>query len=174
MDEIKNRFVVTVDEKEYDLFLSPLEEYGKYLIEFNGSKFTIMADELTDKKFLFKIDNMSSEVDIVRKGDRLEVFLEGKEMNAVVEPYYLAELKKRAGVTAGGPSDMTIKAPMPGLVLGSEVKPGDTVKKGMTLCIIEAMKMENLIKSPFDGVVKEVFVEAGQAVDKNEKLLELE
>jgi biotin carboxyl carrier protein len=174
MEEIKNRYVVTVEGKEYDIYLSPLEQYGRFLIEFNGRKFTITADELTDRKFLFKIDNMSSEVDIDRKNDHLEVFLEGKEMSTVVEPFYLAELRKKAGASVGGPSEMIITAPMPGLVLNAEVKPGDVVEKGQTLVIIEAMKMENLIKSPYEGTVKKIFVDSGQAVDKNEKLVELE
>jgi biotin carboxyl carrier protein len=44
----------------------------------------------------------------------------------------------------------------------------------MTLVVIEAMKMENLIKAPAAGRIREVFVEAGQAVDKNDKLIEME
>ena len=63
---------------------------------------------------------------------------------------------------------------MPGLVLTSEVKPGEKVEKGKTLIIIEAMKMENMIRAPFPGTVKEIFVDAGQAVEKNDKLMELE
>ena len=101
------------------------------------------------------------------------IFLEGKEMTAKVEPYYLAELRKKAGVGAGDDSGIVI-APMPGLVLQTEVNPGDTVKKGQTLVIIEAMKMENMIKSPHDGKIKDVHVSAGQAVDKNDKLVEFE
>lgn len=173
MEEIKNRYVVTVDDKEYDINLSPLDELGKYLIEFKGKKYTITADVLADKKFLFKIDNMSSEVDITRKDDHLEVFLEGKEMVTRVEPYYLAELRRKTA-TGTGAEEMIVKAPMPGLVLQSEVAAGDIVKKGQTLVIIEAMKMENMIKSPHDGQIKEVFVSSGQAVDKDEKLVEFE
>jgi biotin carboxyl carrier protein len=171
MEKAKNRYVVTVDDKEYDILLSPLEEYGRYLIEFNGNKFTVTADELTDKKFLFKIDNMSSEVDIVRKNDNLEVFIEGKEMNVRVEPFYLAELRRKAGGAVGDDIKI-IRAPMPGLVLKAEVEKDSTVAKGQTLVIIEAMKMENMIKSPHDGIIKEVFVTDGQAVDKNEPLVE--
>jgi len=173
MEEMKSRYIVTVDGKEFDLFLSPHKEPGKYQIEHDGKQYKIVADALTDKKFLFKIDNMSSEVDISRKGDDLEVFLEGKEMTSRVEPYYLAELRKKAGGGAGDDTSVVI-APMPGLVLQSEVKPGDSVKKGETLVIIEAMKMENIIKSPQNGIIKEVSVSAGQAVDKNDKLVEFE
>lgn len=60
-----------------------------------------------------------------------------------------------------------VKAPMPGLVLDIKVNPGDAVKKGDTLLILEAMKMENAIKSPIDAVIKSVEVSPKQAVDKN-------
>jgi biotin carboxyl carrier protein len=60
-----------------------------------------------------------------------------------------------------------VKSPMPGLVLKVLVKAGDVIKKGDPLLILEAMKMENVIKSPTDGPVKEVKVSEKQAVEKN-------
>lgn len=67
-----------------------------------------------------------------------------------------------------------IKAPMPGLVLRFEKKVGDEVKKGESVLILEAMKMENILKSPGDGKIKKFVVEQGQAVEKNQILVELE
>jgi len=64
-----------------------------------------------------------------------------------------------------------VKAPMPGLVLDIKVNIGDSVKKGDTLLILEAMKMENAIKSPIDAVIKSIEVTAQQAVDKNAVLV---
>ena len=68
----------------------------------------------------------------------------------------------------------SIKAPMPGLIINVSVNPGDEVKKGDTLLILEAMKMENVIKSPRDGKVKKVNVSLRNAVEKNQVLLEFE
>jgi len=68
----------------------------------------------------------------------------------------------------------TIQAPMPGIILDVRVSKGDSVKKGGTLLILEAMKMENVIVSPKDGVVKKVLASTGQTVDKNKLLIELE
>jgi biotin carboxyl carrier protein len=172
MAELKDRYIVTVDDEEYDINLVRNEQ--GYVAEYNGQKFHVAVDQLDAKKFLFKIDEKSSEVDITSKNGLLDIFLDGQVMKARVEPYELAELRKRAGTALEGPGDMTIRAPMPGLVLKAEAKPGDQIKKGAALVIIEAMKMENIIKSPFDGKVKEVHVAAGQAVDKNDKLIELE
>jgi biotin carboxyl carrier protein len=61
---------------------------------------------------------------------------------------------------------------MPGLILDLKVAPGDVVKKGDVVLILEAMKMENSIKSPGDGVVKEVKVSLKQSVEKNQVLIQ--
>ncbi len=65
-----------------------------------------------------------------------------------------------------------IKAPMPGLVLNILVGEGTDVKKGDALLVLEAMKMENILKSPADGFVKKVSVKKGMAVEKNQVLIE--
>jgi len=65
-----------------------------------------------------------------------------------------------------------IKAPMPGMVLNILVGEGTDVKKGDALLVLEAMKMENILKSPADGIVKKVSVKKGMAVEKNQILIE--
>ena len=64
-----------------------------------------------------------------------------------------------------------LKAPMPGLVLEIAVKVGQEVAKGDTLLILEAMKMENVIKSPTDGVIKSIAVNKADTVEKNQLIL---
>jgi biotin carboxyl carrier protein len=64
-----------------------------------------------------------------------------------------------------------IKAPMPGLVLRIPINEGDSVSKGEGLLVLEAMKMENIIKSPGDVVVSKILVKPGQAVEKNQLLV---
>jgi biotin carboxyl carrier protein len=82
-------------------------------------------------------------------------------------------LLEQMGMNAGGSGTLkNIKAPMPGLILDLKVKPGDEVKKGDVVLILEAMKMENIIKSPGDGVVKEVKVFLKQSVEKNQVLIQ--
>jgi biotin carboxyl carrier protein len=57
------------------------------------------------------------------------------------------------------------------LILDIKVTPGDVVKKGDVVIILEAMKMENSIKSPGDGVVKDIKVVLKQSVEKNQVLI---
>lgn len=67
-----------------------------------------------------------------------------------------------------------IKAPMPGLVLDIFVKPGDQVEENQNILSLEAMKMENILKSHGSGVIKEIIVAKGEAVDKNQTLVVFE
>ncbi len=64
-----------------------------------------------------------------------------------------------------------LKAPMPGLIMEILVKEGDVVKKGDNLLILEAMKMENIIKSAGEGTIKAVRVQKGERVEKNQLLI---
>ncbi|MGL4867556.1 MAG: biotin/lipoyl-containing protein [Cetobacterium sp.] len=58
-----------------------------------------------------------------------------------------------------------IESPMQGLVVSLDVKMGDKIKKGDTLLVLEAMKMENPIVSPVDGVIKSIYVKKGDTID---------
>ena len=60
---------------------------------------------------------------------------------------------------------------MPGLVLKVLVNEGQEFKKGDNLLVLEAMKMENILKAPVDGTVKGIKIKAGDKVEKNEVLL---
>jgi biotin carboxyl carrier protein len=67
-----------------------------------------------------------------------------------------------------------IKSPMPGLVLKVLVAPGQAIRKGDPVLVLEAMKMENVFKSATDAVVKAIKVTPGTAVEKGEVLIVLE
>ncbi len=68
----------------------------------------------------------------------------------------------------------TLTAPMPGRIAKVRVKVGDAVREGQALLAVEAMKMENELRSPKDGTVVEVLVTEGQAVEGNAKLCVVE
>jgi pyruvate carboxylase len=63
---------------------------------------------------------------------------------------------------------------MPGRVIAIMVRPGDRVKAGQEVCVVEAMKMEQSIWAPRDGVVKAVHVQPMDSVGSNDPLVELE
>ncbi len=72
------------------------------------------------------------------------------------------------------PNAKKIRSFMPGTIRGVFCEPGQDVEPETKLCILEAMKMKNVILPPFKGKIKEVFVKSGQLVPKNHVLIELE
>ena len=78
-----------------------------------------------------------------------------------------------ASAPAAAAGSVSVKAPMQGNIMKVNVKPGDTVKKGQVLMVLEAMKMENDIPCPEDGVVASVLVSSGATVKTDDVLLTL-
>jgi hypothetical protein len=89
-----------------------------------------------------------------------------------------SEARHRAGrirsAASGGGRTRDVRAPMPGLIVAVEVEEGDRVETGAGLVVIEAMKMENEIVAPASGIVCEVGVRAGQAVEKDVLICRIE
>ena len=112
----------------------------------------VVSIDKTAKRFTIKINGKSYTVDLKEKFDLL---LEKLGMN---------------NVAAGKLNH--IKAPMPGLIIELKVKVGDVVKLGDQLLILEAMKMENILKSQGEGTVKSVKVKKGDTVEKGQVLVE--
>jgi len=124
-----------------------LKDYKGFFIE-------IIAIDKINKQVQLKINGKTTTVNVK---DALDVLLDKMGMSAVDD-------SKAAD----------IKAPMPGLVIAIKVAKGDVIEKGSPLIILEAMKMENIIKSTGEGIIKKISVKAGQAVEKNELLIEVE
>ena len=88
-----------------------------------------------------------------------------------VEKAPAAPVSAPAPVASTPSEGKAVPAPMQGTILDLKVKVGDAVKAGDTLLILEAMKLENEIKSPTDGKVLSIAVSKGQSVSMNETLL---
>jgi biotin carboxyl carrier protein len=101
----------------------------------------------------------------------LTVKLNNKLASVVIKDRFDLLLEK-LGMSATSANPIgNIKAPMPGLILEINVKAGDIIKKGDPVLILEAMKMENVLKSSGDGEIKEVLVDPGSSVEKNQVLI---
>lgn len=92
------------------------------------------------------------------------------ERDALIARYF-----SKIGSSGGGAgkAHLVIKAPMPGLVKSIFVKVGDEVTKTSQVLILEAMKMENSIQAPGNGIVTAIKTEIGKNVEKNQILIEL-
>ncbi len=168
------RYLVTIDGHEYDIEMEYRAE--GYDVRLNGKPRKVLQYKLGESRSLLLVDGQSHEVDV--RGGCLDspklIFMQGQEIPGQIEDYNLAQLRKTAGMTTTAAIDRTVTAPMPGLVVEVKVAKGDAVTKGQPLLVIEAMKMENIIKSQGEGTVKDIYVEAGKSVEKADRMLEFE
>jgi biotin carboxyl carrier protein len=100
--------------------------------------------------------------------------LSGRHLRAEVLDERTRAIQEMTGGSqeSGGPRALV--APMPGLVVKVEVEPGDEVFPGQSLVTVEAMKMENELRSEHPGTVSRVAISPGDAVDKDQILVEFE
>lgn len=100
--------------------------------------------------------------------------LSGRHLRTQVVDERTRTIREMAATKEGPKGPKALKAPMPGLVIKIEAQLGDDVRKGQGLVIVEAMKMENELKCEGDGRVSQILVEVGQAVEKDQVLVEFE
>ncbi len=110
-------------------------------------------------------------VELIKEEKKAIIKINGNIYTLNVEDQYDQLLKQLGMDNLAVNKILQVKAPMPGLVLSVLVAEGDEVKKGDSLLVLEAMKMENMIKSPTDGIIKKIEVKPGNTVEKNELLI---
>jgi pyruvate carboxylase subunit B len=103
-----------------------------------------------------------------------ELHVRGRRLAAEVVDERTRKVREMTGAAAKSTGPRPLRAPMPGLVVKVEVQVGDDVQPGQGLVIVEAMKMENELRAESSGRVSMVRVEPGQAVEKDQILIELE
>jgi biotin carboxyl carrier protein len=144
------------------------------------------------KRYQITINARTFDVEMLSdpQQDRVEVAVDGQpltvEVKLIPPAEQVAGLKAdaqsaqvRAAATpdlsAGiAPSGKTVRSPLPGVVKSIAVRPGEQVSKGDKLLVIEAMKMNNLIRASRQGVVGAIHVAEGRQVAYGELLLEYE
>ncbi len=156
-----NEYNVLVNDDVFDLNVNDLESLD-IINNQNGSIHCL-------------VDNIKYEIETVhfdREGKKMALKINGNHYDIQIKDQFDLLIDKMGLVSSDVVDIKDVNAPMPGLVLGIQIKAGDQVKKGDTLLVLEAMKMENMIKSPIDGVIKTLSVVSGDAVDKGQILVE--
>ncbi len=133
-------------------------------IRFSSSAFSSVID--------FYADGIEVTAQLSRTGARYEVFHSGASVDALVlEPYSAALYHLMPRKVAPDLSHLTL-SPMPGLLVSVAVTEGTEVKAGDELAVIEAMKMENVIRAERDGTVLCVHAEPGEALEVDQQIIE--
>ncbi|MEM6626961.1 MAG: biotin/lipoyl-containing protein, partial [Pseudomonadota bacterium] len=113
----------------------------------------------------------------LRIADKTEGYLvRYRGVSAIVNVFTprAAELHARLPEKEAPDTSKMVLSPMPGLVVSMDVEMGQSVKSGEAVCIVEAMKMQNIIRASADGVVKTINAGAGDSVAADEVLVEFE
>ncbi|NVJ45582.1 MAG: acetyl-CoA carboxylase biotin carboxyl carrier protein subunit [Cytophagia bacterium] len=132
------------------------------LTEIGNKRYLVSKDHKTFKCELLKLDQAGKTIEIKINKNIYTISLKDK-MDILLE---------KMGIDMAVASAVNdLKAPMPGLVLDIPVQVGQEVQKGDQLIILEAMKMENVLKAVGDGVVKNIEVSKGNSVEKNQVLI---
>ena len=147
-----------------------------FVIEDN-SLFSVGAiDSIEIKDGIFHIikENKSYNAEVLKANKEKKTFVirvNGNKYTVQIKDKY-DSLLKELGIE-GGSSAMVkeMKAPMPGLVVDVRVQEGSEVKKGDALVVLQAMKMENIIKSPTEGNIRKVHIKKGDAIEKNQLMI---
>lgn len=153
-------------------------------IKINGTNFEGTLNEkavagsfikINDYQFHLIYNNASFNVDVVKLNPEekaLVIKVNSVKFNLQLKDKY-DELLHSLGLDNLATKKISdVKAPMPGMVLNVLVQEGVDVKKGDALIVLEAMKMENILKSPSDGTIKKIIAIKGKAVEKNEVLIQ--
>jgi len=165
----------------------------KYSVDVNGARHDVRVDEHhasmeLDESTIATLDaSDGTPIRVMRIGDRVirVAYRRGESRGSYVFDidgyrYAVEALDERTrtirdmtarSAAAAGPAPL--KAPMPGLVVRIHVAVGDTVQAGQGLVVMEAMKMENELRTTAAGTVKAIHVTPGTAVEKGTPLIEL-
>jgi len=145
---------------------------GGLIVHEGGQVFETGVRRVSANELRLRFGDRSVRVFLVKDGERTFVSVDGR-------PYVVSEPRVEAGrpgeaneAAAGG--SLRVKAPMPGKVTKLAVSEGEKVRRNQTLVIVEAMKMENEIKTSIDGVVAKIHVAVGDLVDAERILIEIE
>ena len=166
-------YIATLGDQTHKIEVQELEQDHVYRIVIDGNERIIDGRQLSAHMYSLLVDDQSFTIDVTEKDDQYTVSCEGKTFQFKLLDERRA-LRPGEASSRDGAGDKEIRSFMPGKVVEVMVAVGDTVEKEQGVLIIEAMKMENEIRTSAAGTVKSIFVEAGQAVESGELLIELE
>ncbi len=163
-DDGTQRFEVRLRRNENDSYVIIINRGEKE----EEKEVQVSAKVLGVGQFQFTLDNIIYKCSVAKDGDVRFIHLDG-------EDYEIKRVSEAVDEFGEAEEDLgSLSSPMPGRIVKLLVKPGDRVKKGQELIVVEAMKMENKIAAPFDGTVIKVFFPEGDQIEANVPLIEIE
>ncbi len=161
-DDGKQRFEVRLRRDENDNYFIVIKNQ-----ENDEQEIQVSARVLGTGQFQFTLDNIIYKCSVAKDGDLRFIHLDGADYELRRVPEFEEEFEETE-------DEGSLSSPMPGRIVKLLVKPGESIEKGQDLLVVEAMKMENKVISPFNGIVKEIYFSEGDQIDANVPLMEIE
>lgn len=166
------RYYATAGKKQ---FIAEIEagEDGRYLLTIDGQRCEVDWEPIRRGAASMMIGERSYAVHYEDDGDEISVYLRGQSFVVDVaseQRFRLRGLTSKFSIEGR----QVVAAPMPGKVVRVMVALGDEVREGQGLVVVEAMKMENELKSPKAGKIIELLAQEGSTVEKNARLAVVE
>ena len=130
-------------------------------------KFTVSVGDIVDNEATVEVNGVPYKVELDKKAPQKPALSQSGQTNHGPKP---ATTSKQT--VASSPD--AVKCPLPGTIMSIAVKEGDTVKKGDKVAVLEAMKMENDIRSDKSGTVKKVLVSVGDTLLEGSDIMIIE
>ncbi|MGI9317923.1 MAG: biotin/lipoyl-containing protein, partial [bacterium] len=166
-------WVVMLDREAYPASITG--EPGKWVVVFEEREFVVEDSwELTEPVYSGKVNDIPVNIQIEKQGNGYQIVYRGKHISALILTQKNAELYKYMPVKEAPDMSGFLLSPMPGLLVSVKVEPGQNVKSGEVLAIIEAMKMENSMRAEREVVVAKVLAEPGDTLEVDQPILEYE
>jgi len=146
-------------------------------VKIDGKPVSLDLSQLGQNKYHLILNYQSYNLEVIshnKKSGEIAVKVNNRVVKVVVKTALDELLNKMGFSTNNVGHTKDIAAPMPGLILDVVVNVGDEVEKGAKLLVLEAMKMENIIKSPGSGKIKSIVINKGDSVDSGQKLIHFE
>lgn len=148
--------------------------FKEYKYKINGNKFSVKVGDLTDNKVHIEVNGVPYDVEL----DKIPTASKTRVSQPVKSPQKAPRTESGEKIIAkpavASGKAFTVVAPLPGTLMSYNVKVGDTVKAGDTVCVLEAMKMENDIHATQGGVVKQLIANVGDAIAQDGPIMILE
>jgi 3-methylcrotonyl-CoA carboxylase alpha subunit len=139
-----------------------------YYVTYDNTEYKISAEEIKPGHLKILIGDRLIKSIVTESEKEKFVFLDGKVFK--VKPIELTGRKKRKKKEAG---ESDLDSPISGKIVSLKVRKDSKVKKGDVLIVIEAMKMEYLIRAPYDGIISKVYFKENDQIEIGQKTIEI-
>ncbi|MCI5117818.1 MAG: ATP-grasp domain-containing protein, partial [Candidatus Electrothrix sp. LOE1_4_5] len=173
---VEDSWVVIVGQERQEYLpvsVKPFQADCGYRVDYNGQNYRVKTDwQFSQKVFHGTINNQRFCLQVSRQGLSYTILYRGLRMEALVVPPKVAELYRIMPQTAAVDLSKYLLAPMPGLLMKLAVQSGEEVTAGQELAVIEAMKMENVLRAPADGKIVRIAASLGDCLTVDQVILE--